>query len=653
MEKTRKYKYYGETDMATVHDLPMAKERLEQLGKGLEIDGLNDALEVYNSMIAFEELTPSLTCSDEEKQRYNDLVSIAKRSVGKFFGTLTEKKLLQIAPGFDVEYWEDFFVVAQKYKLLDKMSEDGLEEFLSVAEIPIWVILHSKITVEKFPELVKKLFLVRPANIEMAIDNYIDGREQRNILPNCLSETELGQMAVEYIRSEAANPKYLHLLAAPTPELAKCIELPVEVQVEAGKCSKQIIEELVKRGYGMRVSHSFAVATSRQSLLDYKTKNPDDIVLLVDKDWIEYDLNFPTLWNNLWHLYGLLYNDLISTSPSFPNLEMSTMEKMLTMNATKSYRHGDWFEVKNMLTRAQLMAFDKILQSHGLSIMHAVKWFFESYSPTEFDLKWENSVLKFPTTGEPAEKNVVLFTTEEMIRKQYSLLHKYGKVNSDILNRMSTPDVRELPSFSKDKYVYPADSSMAVGSLLLSDQSTLAYINSGEAGHSLYDLVLHGEVPVALLKGYQKPSVDFLAKKGILSIRDGVISLDNHDLIAFYKQLYELGAIGATHAPESWRGIIAKLSQQSEVRTGSSLFAEPEIDYLNYTLNNKMSQSLGLRNRYEHGIPSYKDPLQYTNDYYAILLILVLYVIKINDELAVRKNKNGGDIPYCELVPGF
>ncbi len=69
------------------------------------------------------------------------------------------------------------------------------------------------------------------------------------------------------------------------------------------------------------------------------------------------------------------------------------------------------------------------------------------------------------------------------------------------------------------------------------------------------------------------------------------------------------------------------------IRYGSTLLSEPEQDYFNYIFNNsEFDNSIGLRNKYTHGNQSI-DEDQNEKDYYTILRLLILIVMKINDEL--------------------
>ena len=68
----------------------------------------------------------------------------------------------------------------------------------------------------------------------------------------------------------------------------------------------------------------------------------------------------------------------------------------------------------------------------------------------------------------------------------------------------------------------------------------------------------------------------------------------------------------------------------------NSLFSIPEQQYLNYVLNKaKFGNGLDLRNKYVHGTYSLDIKKQET-DYLELLKIMVLIIIKINEEFCLR-----------------
>ena len=71
------------------------------------------------------------------------------------------------------------------------------------------------------------------------------------------------------------------------------------------------------------------------------------------------------------------------------------------------------------------------------------------------------------------------------------------------------------------------------------------------------------------------------------------------------------------------------------IRYGSSLLSEPEQNYFNYIFNNaEYDNSMDLRNKYAHGNQMADEDFN-RNNYYIILRMLILIIIKINEELCL------------------
>ena len=72
----------------------------------------------------------------------------------------------------------------------------------------------------------------------------------------------------------------------------------------------------------------------------------------------------------------------------------------------------------------------------------------------------------------------------------------------------------------------------------------------------------------------------------------------------------------------------------------NSLFSKPECDYFNYYLNRaSFNNGLNLRNNYSHGTQPNgdKDENIHKSNYMIFLRIVILIIIKINDELCSYK----------------
>ena len=75
---------------------------------------------------------------------------------------------------------------------------------------------------------------------------------------------------------------------------------------------------------------------------------------------------------------------------------------------------------------------------------------------------------------------------------------------------------------------------------------------------------------------------------------------------------------------------------EGDISYTETLFSRPEQDYLNYVLNkSEFSNGLDLRNRYSHDTCSLDEKVQ-RQDYLELLKIMVLIIIKINEEFCNR-----------------
>lgn len=122
-------------------------------------------------------------------------------------------------------------------------------------------------------------------------------------------------------------------------------------------------------------------------------------------------------------------------------------------------------------------------------------------------------------------------------------------------------------------------------------------------------------------------------------IERGSISIDKNNLISIVfprilvlQDLYNHEVICTSH----WnKEMIDKLVSSGDLRYGNSLFSEPEQKYFNYMLNKaEFSNGLDLRNRYIHGVNTL-DEQQHNMDYIIILKLMIIIIIKINEEFCL------------------
>ena len=96
---------------------------------------------------------------------------------------------------------------------------------------------------------------------------------------------------------------------------------------------------------------------------------------------------------------------------------------------------------------------------------------------------------------------------------------------------------------------------------------------------------------------------------------------------------------------------LKKMESEKLIRFSEKLFAEHQSDLLTFAINYILfDTSWAIRNKYEHGAPIYENKNQYEMDKQVALLIMIIYVVKINDELNLQRIASGKKGIYSEIV---
>ena len=110
----------------------------------------------------------------------------------------------------------------------------------------------------------------------------------------------------------------------------------------------------------------------------------------------------------------------------------------------------------------------------------------------------------------------------------------------------------------------------------------------------------------------------------------------NRERVYILKDLFCNEVICPNYYSPSLRKQVASLVEAGDLCYGSTLFSKLEQNYLNYILNKKeYSNGLDLRNKYAHDTcPLDEKTQQY--DYWELQKIMVLIILKINEELCLK-----------------
>lgn len=104
------------------------------------------------------------------------------------------------------------------------------------------------------------------------------------------------------------------------------------------------------------------------------------------------------------------------------------------------------------------------------------------------------------------------------------------------------------------------------------------------------------------------------------------------------KDLFKNEVLCPSYFDDALRQEVDQLVSSGDLEYGNTLFSRPEQEYLNYMLNKaEFSNGQDLRNKYLHDTHPQDEKTQY-QDYLELLKIMILIIIKINEELCMKND---------------
>ncbi|HBC8019525.1 TPA: hypothetical protein KE303_000875 [Enterococcus faecalis] len=660
----KRVKFYSSSDMSIGYHFDRLKELIESCGK-LELNNFLDILEAYNVLKFISNKIYPIDLSDkhikEAKGRLNSKINqffkgISKEDISEIFryfffsddseldGNISKKlENDSIDEHSNTLFREDFLECFERYKLDEKISEDALRKYIEIYEIPIWYFMETQYFITKYPDLMKDIFLEKTSNFELILDNYTDGKTKR-FIPTNITKHEMYRFCEQYIEYEFANLNYIRLINQGIQGF-KELTIDAKLKLKSRKRREQIEQEIFSdknRGIGQRI----AVYTEKEHYDVAK----DEFKNLIDVDYIKKEDSKENLLEYMMYFNGFFTDNWILNLCGFPNLESSTLMRTLSgIHTKKNYETSFYFSNKNSLMLLSFKVYqDKLEELFDLRIEELIVYFFSNYSKEYFLIEWLS--LDFASKSEKIHiqtKN--LFTLEEQIRKQWKLYIDENEIDKELFELEATPRLNSLKSLLDRKYIYINNKNVNIQRimyLLFSDQSPITYINEELKGNDFVQLIVNNKIKKTDFRSYQQLNIDFLLDNNVISVdkEENIFTTEKQLFrILIISSIYKYGVIHYYHWNQKLsikKGLeyqqqeIDEMIEEGLLIYENTLFAKPEVDYLNYILNNsEFDNALGLRNKYSHGSIVEENE----TDYFYTLIILVIYVIKINEELVLNE----------------
>lgn len=633
-------KYYSKSDLSVGWNLQKIEEVIKEYDEKREDYEINDIIEFYNITKFLDNKLYLKNWDEIYIEKLKEVNKKLKASIGKYCSKINNKNLYEIFKNVEREYKENFFKIIEKYKIYNRISKREFNRLIYNTYY-LEIVLKNKRISKYYADIIRKKFLKYNDSAIILLNEYILERNNavELYIPDELTIEEKEFIFIKYIRCRNANINYLRVILN-IKSNPKELVISDKTKLLAKKRIDRETKKLFSKDAGIGISTLVTFKEGVKDTFQSKIKGMD-IECEYDIDWIKENKDYPTLLNNFIHLFEFVDNQF---RINFVNKESEsgTFENSMSIRMKKEYKSNHTFGIKSMLSSVQMISYYQQLKKMGIKLEEIIKWFFEKYLKNEFQIK--NYKINIPSEGSTyLEKCRNILIEMDYILKEYKLLVEDRKINHELLEMSSTHMFfQNIPSMVERKYVYSSSKECDLISFyFFSDQCMLSYLERIEEKYNnFYSLVINEKVKMNEYPEYDQRDLEQLIDNGYIQIdKEGYISIKDIGKINIFRELYYNGVISYWKYSKESREIMDTLCEKGILKFGDTLLSNAESDYFNFYLNKaKFVNGLDLRNKYIHGCqPNGKDSEKiHENNYYLFLKLLILLIIKINDDVAIK-----------------
>ena len=634
----RKYRvtFYGPTDLSCLKNLELAEKVLDDYIEDYFYDDINDIIEFYNITLFFKANLFHPTWSSERITKYKTTYKSIQKRINIFLFGINDTNLSSYYDLVDVLYKTYFWSLFEAYKVYSRISEQAFDTFITNNPHIINFVLKHKNLVNFYGVILTKQLSHYNDAAELILNGYAlkkGENDHRLFFPSDLTFQTIEKILYDYIDSESPNPNYLKIIftikTIDNNSLNDRIRLRAKQRYDA--VSKKILENSSSLKFYFNVSICDQADPICHDFTEDGTYN-----FSYSRKWLENNLEYETILNNFIFLFG--YTDLkfrcsfISTSN-----KIDTFEQLIGLHCKSEYSTGIIYNAENILASAQIKMYYNFLQSHNIKLENVFKWFFETYLQREFGVIGYKYIV--PTDGTSFYEKILVITAQlESVLKQFRLYVDDGFISRELHEFSSNAyRISDTPSMLDAKYAYISSSDLKNELFhLYSNQSMLSYTDRTKSKYDTFiELISRENILKTEIPEYNWPVIDYLINRNTLFLSsEGFIKANSLRESLLY-ELYRHDVIACSYLGKA-KQIFEDMLEHRELVVESTLFSRQEQEYLDYLLNvQKFENGPEIRNKYAHGTNSL-DPVTQEREYFELLKIMVLVIIKINEEFCLK-----------------
>lgn len=636
MDKRVRIKHYDmKIDSAYIFNLRKANKEIEELMRKIDYD-LFDILTLHEISLFINDYDDAKESSKELIKPILDFKKDIKTTLGNYFKKISNsnfiEKLKQI--GKNPHYSSIFLECFEYYKVFDVVNDETLEKALKNRLMSLNNILYYEKLVKRYERVIKSILLSNSDTAKLLIEKY--DYKGKIFLPS-FSQQDKEMIISNYIRSdiESVDIDFLNALKNHIDSKDSYKLTPTQ-RIEIIKIIKAKYDEMYQTGIIFQ-SHRLIEIRIDKNKKDVVAPifNNGNLIITLPGKWIDENLDYPTLLNNFIYVFGYFDMDMNMSGLASTNYE-DILESCFNRINKHSYETGSDFKKKELIKNETFTCyFDYLIKTHNIYIEDIIEWFFKEYLQEEFH------IFNFSITLSKDEKYInrckSLFPEIDGVLKKYRVYIEHGYINNEILDATKESfKIDDCPSLIDDKYLIinkGNEEIIEMLNFLFNDQSGIAYINDNLNESTFVELISKHCVSIQDLKDYQT-CINKLVDNKIIFLEKDIIKI-NQDALFLCEHLYAYNYI-RYHSTEIENDFI----KSGYLTPYSKLFAPEEANYLNYNLNNsKYGDAKALSNKYRHSNVTDESEDEIRDDYLIGLRMMILIIVKINDDLCGSKNK--------------
>lgn len=630
--------FYSKEDMASSHNLIKAEKLLNSFNSEQNFT-LNDLLEFYNIKLYFDNELFLTKWSKSDQEKFNQIIEENWSSLKKRFLKINDQDIEDIIKDLEYRYKNNFWELINKLSIYKNISHSTFSNILENFSSQINYILTQKNIVQKFNKEIRDFLLSYKNSAEILLSQFeekkSDKKSTKFYFPKSLSLSDKEDIISAYLDREDSNLNYVRL--AQKSKDSNELKLSDKTRYKAKKKAEEQNNEIIEKGHTWNIRVQGGLSKDQDEPVIFKNENG-----LIEATYSEKFLDGIENQVSLFKAFNYLFNYTDETSLIYlvsKASELDVMERVMGLKSKNEYEIGEVFTRKEMLSILQLHLIENYLKRKDSGIEQVINSFISHINEL---IEPNNLMFQIRVSDSPElDKIRTLLPDFDFLLKQYKNLADDGTIDIELLQVSSKPiGFSQITSQNKIKYLYSNDELiLKLKHIFFSDQSHMYYTETFGTKHTnLFDLLTEEIVNIEDFANYQKDTIQSLVKDGYLRInKENNVEIDKITFIYIIREIHRNELLSYWHYPKFVRDEIDLLIEKKMLFNENTLFSKEEVKYMNFYLNQKIyTNGYDLRNKYSHGTNTQSEE-KHKNDYYLILKIIILTLLKIEDDIIINK----------------